>query len=127
RRIRADERTGADVGLELGKAVVVAGDRSRPDVGARADTGIADIAQMIDLRAGLDARRLDLHEVSDLGFAGDLSARAKPGIRPDRRAGADMRALEMGERMDNGAVVDRHAGTEDDIRLDQHVAADFGI
>ena len=43
RRVGADEGAGADVGLVLGEAVVVAGDRSSADVGARADPRVADI------------------------------------------------------------------------------------
>src|SRR5271157_38 len=37
RRVGANERARANVGLVLGKAVVVAGDGSGADVGARAD------------------------------------------------------------------------------------------
>ena len=50
-RVRADEGAGADVGLVLGEAVVIAGDGSRADVGVRPDSRIADIGQMIDLGA----------------------------------------------------------------------------
>ena len=54
RRIRADEGALADVGAVLGGAVVVAGDGAGADIGARADPGVADIAQMVGLGAGLD-------------------------------------------------------------------------
>ena len=56
-RVGADEGAGADVGLGLGEAVVIAGDRARADVGVGADAGVADVAQVIDLGARFDRRR----------------------------------------------------------------------
>jgi hypothetical protein len=44
----------------LGKAVIVASDGAGADVGLGADMGIADIAEVIDLGAGLQRGRLGL-------------------------------------------------------------------
>src|SRR5262245_17642465 len=64
RRVRADERVLADLGAVLADAVVVAGDGAGADIGAGADGGVADIAQVIGLGAGLDHRFLDLAEIA---------------------------------------------------------------
>ena len=74
-RVRADEGAGADVGPVLGEAVVVAGDGSGADVGVRPDPRVADVGQMIDLRALLDRRLLDLDKVADSGVGGDVRPR----------------------------------------------------
>src|SRR5882724_652007 len=66
RGIGADECAGADLGLVLCEAVIVAGDGARADIGIGADMGIADIAEMVDLDAGLKRRRLGLNEIADL-------------------------------------------------------------
>src|SRR5690606_23439032 len=65
-RIRADEGAGADIGVILAETVVVAGDRAGADIGFGTDAGIADIGQVIDLGAGLDARLLHLDEIADM-------------------------------------------------------------
>src|SRR5277367_1616947 len=105
-RVRADEGAGADVGLVLGEAVVIAGDSSRADVGVRPDSSVADIGQMIDLGAFLDLGLLDLDEVADSRVGGDVRPRPQPRIRPDRRAPRHPRALEMRERADGRAILD---------------------
>ena len=68
RGVGADEGALADIGEELGIAVVIAGDRACADIGAGADAGIADIGQVVDLGALLDDRFLDLAEITDLGL-----------------------------------------------------------
>src|ERR1700685_947144 len=65
RRVRADERVLADLGAVLGAAVVIAGDGAGTDIGAGADEGVADIAQVIDLGAGLYHGLLDLDAITD--------------------------------------------------------------
>ena len=50
-RIAADERAVLDDRLVLVLAVVVADDRARPDVDVGADRGVAEIGQMVGLRA----------------------------------------------------------------------------
>ena len=44
-RVGADERPRADHRPILAEAVIIAGDRARADVGARADLGVADVGQ----------------------------------------------------------------------------------
>src|SRR5581483_8338541 len=51
RGVGADEAIVLDDGAVLAHAVVVAGDGSRADVDARADLGVADIREMVRLRA----------------------------------------------------------------------------
>src|SRR3954463_3539434 len=72
RGVGADEAVVLDDGTALGGAVVVAGDGTRADVHLGSDVGIADIAEMVRLRAFADAARLDLDEVADV----DLVAQA---------------------------------------------------
>src|ERR1700688_3262224 len=83
RRVGADERAGADLGLVLCEAVIVAGDSARADIGVGADMGIADIAEMVDLDAGLKRRRLGLNEIAD------PCAIAERSPRPQARKGAN--------------------------------------
>src|SRR5690242_14750880 len=54
RGVRADERAIADLGAMLVEAVIVAGDGTRTDIGAVADRRIAEISEMIGLRAFAD-------------------------------------------------------------------------
>ena len=91
--------------MALVEAVVIAGDRARADVRARADARIADIGQMIDLRTALDRRLLDLDEVADVSVLGDVRAGAQPRIRPEDRTGGDARVLEVAEALDRDVVV----------------------
>ena len=57
----------------LSDAVVVAGDGAGADVGSRADPGVADIAQMVGLGAGLDQRLLHLDEIADVDVLAELA------------------------------------------------------
>ena len=72
------------VGAVLVAAVVIAGDGAGADIGAGADEGVADIAQMIGLGAGLDRRFLDLDEIADARALAEPRARPQPRERPDR-------------------------------------------
>src|ERR1700732_4353548 len=83
RGVGADERAGADLGLVLCEAIIVAGDSARADIGVDADMGIADIAEMVDLDAGLKRRRLGLDEIAD------PCAIAERSPRPQARKGAN--------------------------------------
>src|SRR5690606_23078926 len=58
RKVRADAGSRADLRPMLGKAVIIAGDRAGADNGLRTDRGVADIGQVVDLRAGADLRLL---------------------------------------------------------------------
>src|SRR5439155_22672163 len=60
--IRAHLHAVVDHGLELLVAVVVAGDGAGADVDARADGGVAQVAEVVGLAAAAQARLLGLHE-----------------------------------------------------------------
>src|SRR4051794_17252890 len=94
RRVRADEGAGADDGLLLEEAVVVAGDRPGADVGALAHLRVADIAEMVGLCTSPEPRSLHLDEIADVDLGAELGARAQARERPDDRALADARAGE---------------------------------
>src|SRR5580704_4063086 len=102
----------------LGGAVVVTGDGARTDVGISAHEGVADVAQVIGLGAGLDRRLFDLDEISNACTLAQLGARSEPREGADRNALADVCAGEMRKRMDHGAVRDADFLTEDDVWLD---------
>ena len=67
----------------LGDAIVIARDRPGADIGARADGCIADIAEMVGLRAGFHHGFLDLDEIADV----HVLLQARTGTQP--RIGAD--------------------------------------
>ena len=75
-RVAADERALADGRRVLLEAVVVAEDRARADVGARADDAVAQVGEVIGLGAPAHAGLLGLDEVADVRlFAQSLSGR----------------------------------------------------
>jgi hypothetical protein len=87
RGVGADERIGADAGLALVDAIIVAGDRARTDIGPGADECIADIGQVIDLGALADLGRSSLRRncrPSNPGPDWRPAAAARTG-RPSRR------------------------------------------
>ena len=94
---------------------------------SRADLGVADVGQMVDLGALADLGLLELDEIADLGRS--------PSLVPGRiRANGPMlalapidRALDMAEGVDGRAVGDLDAGPEHDVRLDRHVAAELRV
>src|SRR5476651_2668868 len=98
RRIGADKSAGADIGVMLGDAVVIAGDGAGADIGARTDPGVADVAQMIGLGAGLDLGGFHLDEIADVDVGAEVGAGAQARIGADARSLADMRAFQMRER-----------------------------
>src|SRR5690348_10899964 len=65
-RVGSDEGALADLRPVLAKAVVIAGDGARANVRARADGRVADIGQMVDLRAFAHLGLLELDEIADL-------------------------------------------------------------
>ena len=81
-------------------AVVVAGDGAGADVHLRADRRVAEVGQMIGLRARAQRRLLQLHEISD------LCAFAHHRLRPQMRKRADRRALCNTRTDDEAEVVD---------------------
>src|SRR5262245_40114514 len=65
RGVAADEGPALDLRLVLVDAVVVAGDGAGADVDARPDRGVAEVAQVLGLRARAELRLLELDEVAD--------------------------------------------------------------
>src|SRR4030095_5836195 len=63
-RVRADKAVVLDDGAALGSAVVVARNGARAYVHAGADVGIADVGEVVRLRALADAARFDLDEIA---------------------------------------------------------------
>src|SRR5690606_42054466 len=51
--------------------------------------GIADVGEMVGLRAFAHAGRLHLDEIADMGMGGEFRAGPQPGIGPDARLGPD--------------------------------------
>src|SRR5262249_2311904 len=90
RRIRADEAAVLDHRFALVHAIVVAGDRARANVHAGADFRVADVGEMVHLRAFANTARLHLAEVADVDFFVEARARAQPRVGPDDAARADL-------------------------------------
>src|SRR5205823_7612673 len=76
RRVRADERAGADHRPIFAEPIIIAGDRAGADVRPRADRGIADVGQVIDLGALTDFGLFQFNEIADLGPFGEPRTRA---------------------------------------------------
>ena len=70
------------------ETIIITGDRPRADIGGLADPRIADIAQMIDLCAFLDAGFLDFNEIADFRARPDFGPRTQTAIGADIRMGA---------------------------------------
>src|SRR5690606_24805049 len=138
--VAADEGVVADDRLVLVGAVVVAGDGTRADVDPGADLGIADVGEMVGLRAFAHAGRLHLDEIADMGMGGEFRAGPQPGIGPDARLGPDAGPVDVGEgehlraradagvaqdavRSDAGAVGDLDRALEDAVDVDRDVDA----
>src|SRR6185369_2035314 len=80
-RVGADECSSPDHGAILAEPIVIAGDGPRADVRARTDLSVADVGQMVDLRAFPDRRLLQLNEIPDLGLVREPRPGADPGER----------------------------------------------
>src|SRR5690606_28474486 len=120
-RIRPDEGPLPDRRAMLVEAVVVAGDRTRTDVGARAHVRIADIGEVIDLRACRDHRVLDLDEIADVCLFTNHSAGTQPRKRPDNGTRGNPRPLDVAVGANDDPVTNDDAGREEDVRLDGDV------
>ena len=68
--IGADEYVILDDSLVLVRAIIVAGNRSRADVDALADHGIAYVAEVVGLAAVRDDAILDFNEITDVNLVG---------------------------------------------------------
>src|SRR5262249_16693752 len=107
----------------LVEAVIVAGDGAGADVGPGADLGIAEIAQVIGLGAGVEPGILGLDEVADPGALADATAVAQPGERADHSAALDGSTLDVAVAQDLDLVGDGDAEAEADPGADRDVAA----
>src|SRR4051812_2852816 len=146
--VRADEGAIADDGLVFVGAVVVAGDRPRADIYIASDDCIAEIAQMIRLRAFRQRCVLGFDEVAYMRMRAEYSAGAQTRVRPNSRMRPDPRTIDMTERQhlcigldvrvfehtmcaDAGSMLELHCSFEDaidvdaDIRLAVQLAADI--
>src|ERR1035441_2309876 len=92
--VRADEHSVANGGGVLVHAVVVAGDDARADVYAVADDGIAEIGEMVGLRAAAQSGLLGLTEIADVRLLADAAFGAQMRVGSNHRAVADFRAVE---------------------------------
>ena len=127
RAVGSDKRTGADLGLVLEEAIIVAGNRSCADVGACADVGVTKICQMVGLGAWTHRRFLYLDEIADLGLFTKHGTGAKARERTDFGTLADSGSLEMAEGTDRHLIGQGNARTEVDIRFENDVAADLCV
>ena len=133
---------GLDHGAVLVGAVIVGRDAAGAVVDALADIGIAQIGQVVRLRAVSHDRVLDLDEVADMHLASQLRAGAQARERADQCTCADadagLLAVDMRERVDhragtegrvgNHAVgADAHAFAELDPALEDAVDIDLDI
>jgi hypothetical protein len=78
----------------LVRAVVVGGDRARPDVRGGSDLGVSEVAHVVLLDPPTEAAVLDLGVVPDLGVVADDRARPQVGEGTDGDPVADLGALE---------------------------------
>src|SRR3990170_1621453 len=85
--VAADEDPVPDHGPVLGEPVVVAGDRPGADVRLPADRRVADVGEVVRLRALPEPALLHLHEIDDPDILADV------GLRPQVREGTEHRSL----------------------------------
>src|SRR6266542_7107392 len=112
-RIGADEGSGADPGGVLPLAVVVAGDRPGADVRAGADEGVAEVSEVVRLRALAEHGLLGLDEVPDVGLLADLAAGPHARERAEDRARPDRRLLPDRVRTDGHARCEHRVAQDD--------------
>ena len=103
-------------------AVVVAGDGAGADVDVGADLGVADIGEVVGLRALADAARLDLDEVADVHLVGEARAGPQPRVRAEQAARADLGVVEVREGAHLGAGRDGHVA-QHAVGADAHAVA----
>src|SRR4029453_11501172 len=92
-RVAADEHPRADAREMLLEAVVVARYGASADVAVGADLAVAQIGEVIGLRAGAQHRLLGLDEVADVHALAEPRPRPQPGERADDRAGTHLGLL----------------------------------
>ena len=140
-RIAADEDMLPDVGFVFVHAVVITGNGSRPDVGAVADGGIAQVSQVLALRFRSQFRFFEFDEIANARVCTDVRVHADSGertddgpgfdarigdeaVRRDGDTGGEVRVFENGTRADHAVFANRGGSQEADMRFDQSVHAD---
>ena len=92
RAVAANENVVVDDGLVLVDAIVIAGDRTSPNVYAGADLRVAQVREMIRLRSLPQLDLFGLNEITDVSTFTDLASWTKMRIRPDNRSRPNLRA-----------------------------------
>src|SRR5258706_6352619 len=127
-RFAADERAVADAGSRFLLAVVVHHDRAAAEGDLLADVCVADVAQVVGLRALAHHGILHLDVVADAHVLAQIGAGAEVRVRADDTAVADPGALEAAARLDpdvvaDDRVFDHHARLDAAARADAHALA----
>src|SRR5690606_21486166 len=117
RRIRANESPRADLCPVLSETIIIAGDRSRANVGLCPDMGVANVGQVVDLRALVESGVLDLTEIADLGGRGNARAGTQAREWANLGIGLHNGTLKVGEGTDARTGSDFDARTEEHVRL----------
>ena len=99
-------------GLMLGNSIVVAGDRTGTDVGARANLRVTNIGQMVDLGILTDKRCLDLDKIPDAGTSFQFCPGTKACKGSDNGVRFQIRPLDMAEAANLHTVSNRDARTD---------------
>src|SRR5690606_2420419 len=100
RGIGPDKGVVTDDRLFLVHPVIVAGDGPCPDIGARADLGVAEIAQMARLGALTDPRLLHFNEVPEMHVGPEFRATTNAGEGTNAAALADHHILDVAKGPD---------------------------
>ena len=142
RRMVSEPMNGAvaDAGAVLADAVEVGGDGAGPDVHPLAHLGVAEVAEVVALRAPPEGAVLHLGVVAELDPAADAGALADVGegadghvglhdgrledARPDDRALPDARVEDLAAGPDVGVTPDGGLAAQHDAGLDGHVLGD---
>src|SRR5258706_13613265 len=101
--MRADEDARSDVCEMLVLAIVIAGDRTGPDIAGSAHARIADIRQMIGFRAFLQTRILHFDEIADMDRFFQNRSGPEARARTHNGAPAHFCPLEVAEGADVSA------------------------
>ena len=106
-RIGPDVHIVLDHGSVLGRTIVIAGDRPRPDVDIPAGGRVTNIGEMVGLAARPKSACLDLDEVAHVHLVVQNGCRTNARVRSDATSRADFGAIDMRERRNVRAFADR--------------------
>src|SRR6266849_2784150 len=126
-RVDADEGAVSDHRPVLVGAVEIGGNRTRADVGVRAQVRIAEVGDVRHPRAARDLGPHQLGEAPDVHVLGDLRAGPQPGERAAVGAVADPRVLYIDVRADVAVSTDAGLALEHGERFDDRVFADHHV